>query len=32
MGEGCGGRLLVLSCYAPTRAARKEVKDAFFRT
>ena len=30
MGEGSGGRLHVVSCYAPTRAARREVKDAFF--
>ena len=31
MGKGCGGRLHVLSCYAPTRAARREVKDAFLQ-
>ena len=31
MGEGSGGRLHVVSHYAPTRAARREVKDAFFQ-
>ena len=31
MEEGCGGRLHVVFCYAPTRAARREVKDAFFQ-
>ena len=31
MGEVCGGRLHGMSCYAPTRAAKREVKDAFFQ-
>ena len=31
MGEGSGGRLHVGSCRAPTRAARREMKDAFFQ-
>ena len=31
MGEGSGGRLHVVSRYAPTRAARREVKDVFFQ-
>ena len=31
MGEASGGRLHVVSCYALTRAARREVKDAFFQ-
>ena len=30
-GEGSGGRVRVVSCYAPIRAARREVKDAFFQ-
>ena len=31
MGEESGGRLHVMSCYAPIRAAKREVKDAFFQ-
>ena len=30
VGEGSGGILHVVSCYAPTRAASREMKDAFF--
>ena len=32
MGEGSRCRLHVVSCYASTRVARREVKDAFFRS
>ena len=30
VGEGSGGILHVVSCYAPTRAASREMKDEFF--
>lgn len=31
VGRGAAGRLHVVSCYAPTRAASRETKDAFFQ-
>ena len=31
MGNGAAGRLHMMSCYAPTRAARRETKGAFFQ-
>ena len=31
VGEGTNTKLHVMSCYAPMRAASKQVKDAFFQ-
>ena len=31
VGKGAAGRLHVVSCYAPTRAASRETKDTFFQ-